>query len=189
LTGRIAVRALAIVGAAALSAAIAAYFLNPFKTASTDPRLRVVGYAPFRIPSTSMEPTLRRNELFVVSARAYWHSGPQIGEVIVFQYPLDRSVVYVKRVIASGGSTVEIVDGVTAVDGKPLRELYVDPHNNVTGYARTMRLVRVPADALFVMGDNRDNSNDSRTWGFVPRSNVVGRVDSVSAPNNRWRGP
>jgi signal peptidase I len=80
-------------------------------------------------------------------------------------------------VIAGGGSTVEIVNGVTIVDGKPLEEAYVDPRNNIREYSRSMPRVRVPANAFFVMGDNRDDSDDSRSWGFVPRSHIVGKVD------------
>jgi signal peptidase I len=95
---------------------------------------------------------------------------------------LDQSLVFAKRVIASGGSTIEIVDGVTFVNGTPLDEPYVDPRNSSMDYSRHMSLTRVPAGAFFVLGDNRDNSDDSRTWGFVARGQILGRVDSVSAP-------
>ncbi|TLZ01645.1 MAG: signal peptidase I, partial [Gammaproteobacteria bacterium] len=91
--------------------------------------------------------------------------------------PVDPSVVFAKRVIADGDSTVEIVNGVTVVNGKPLEEPYVDPRNNVREYSRSMSRVRVPANAFFVMGDNRDDSDDSRFWGFVPRSHILGKVD------------
>jgi signal peptidase I len=187
LSGRTVVRVLATVGLAALAVAVGVYFLNPLRTASHDPRLRLAGYAPFRNASRAMQPALRQNQIIIVSAWPYRNADPTPGDVVVFQYPLDRTVVFLKRVIASGGSTVEIVDGVTMVDGKPIDEPYVDPHNNVKDYSRRMSLVRVPANALFVMGDNRDESDDSRSWGFVPRSQVLGRVESLSAPSNRLR--
>jgi signal peptidase I len=123
-----------------------------------------------------MQPTIRLGDKFLVSAWAYRTADPQPGDVVVFEYPLDPSVVLVKRVIAGGGSTVEIVDGVTVVNGRPLDEPYVDPRNNVKEYSRRMSLVRVSANAFFVMGDNRDESDDSRSWGFVPRSRVIGKV-------------
>ena len=189
MSSRTVVRVLATVGLTALAVAGSLYFLNPLRTASNDPRLRVLGYTLFRIPSRSMQPTIRQNDTFVVSAWPYSNADPTPGDVVIFQYPLDRSVVYAKRVIAGGGSTVEIVDGISVVNGKPVDEPYVDPRNNMKEYSRRMSLVRVPANAFFVMGDNRDDSDDSRFWGFVPRSHIVGKVDSVSAPNNRWRGP
>ena len=136
-----------------------------------------------------MQPTLGEGDIFVVSAWPYRNADPMPGDVVVFQYPLERTIAFVKRVIAGGGSTVEIVDGVTVVDGKPVEEPYVDPRNNVKEYSRRMPLVHVPPKAFFLMGDNRDNSDDSRYWGVVPRSQILGKVDSMSAPNNRWRGP
>jgi len=189
LSGRTVVNVLARAGLAALAVAVGVYFQNPLRTGSSDPRLRVAGYKLFRIPSRSMQPTMRQNDAFVVSAWPYRTADPMPGDVVVFQYPLDRSVDFVKRVIAGGGSAVEIVDGVTMVNGKPVDEPYVDPRNNLKEYSRRMALVRVPANAFFVMGDNRDNSTDSRFWGVVPRSHILGKVDAASAPNNRSRGP
>jgi signal peptidase I len=173
----------------ALAVVVGVYFLNPLRTASHDPRLRVAGYTLFKTPSRSMQPTIRQNDSFLVSAWPYRKADPKPGDIVVFQYPLDPSFVVVKRVIAGGSSTVEIVDGVTIVNGRSLDEPYVDPQNNAKEYSRRMSLVRVPAGAFFVMGDDRDDSDDSRSWGAVPRSDIVGKVESVSAPNNRWRGP
>jgi signal peptidase I len=136
-----------------------------------------------------MEPTIHLNHTFVVSAWPYRNADPAPGDLVVFQFPHDRSVVFVKRVIATGGSTVEIRDGVTFVDGKRVDEPYVDPHNNMKDISRRTYSARVPANAFFVMGDNRDDSDDSRFWGFLPRSHIIGKVLSPSAPNNRWRGP
>jgi signal peptidase I len=168
---------------------VAVYFVNPSRTASRDPWLRVTGYTLFRVPSRSMQPTLRQNDTFLVSAWPYRNADPKPGDVVVFRYPLDPSVVFVKRVIATGNSTVEIVDGVTIVNGRPVDEPYVDPRNNAKEYSRRMSLVRVPASAIFVMGDDRDDSDDSRFWGFLPRSHIVGKVDSASGPDNRGRDP
>ena len=175
--------ATAVLTAAAL--VVGVYFVNPLRTASGDPRLRVAGYTVLRIPSRSMQPTIRQNDTFFVSAWPYMKADPKPGDIVVFQYPLDRSVFFVKRVIAAGSSTVEIVDGAAVVNGIPLEEPYVDPRNKVKEYSRRMSLVRVPANALFVMGDNRDDSDDSRFWGLVPRSHIVGKVDLASVPDNR----
>jgi signal peptidase I len=189
LSDRAVVNVFATVVLAVLAVVVGVYFLNPLGTASNDPRLRVVGYTVFRFPTRSMQPAIHPNDILVVSAWPYSNADPTPGDIIVFQYPLDRSVVFAKRVIAAGGSTVEIQDGVTFVNGKRVDEPYVDSRNNVKDISHRKYVAQVPANAFFVLGDNRDDSDDSRFWGFVPRSHIVGKVVSVSAPNNRSRGP
>jgi signal peptidase I len=165
-----------IVGLAVVAAfEVAIYLVNPLHTASHDPRLRLWGIGWFRIPSPSMEPTLHRNSIFLVSAWPYLRAAPRSGDIIVFKYPLDPSVSYVKRVIAAGGSKVEIRDGLVLVDDRQLAEPYeTGAHSD--RYSRTYGPVQVPADDFFVLGDNRPDSADSRAWGFIPRANIIGRV-------------
>jgi signal peptidase I len=189
LSDRTVVKVFATAVLTALAAIVGIYFLNPLRTTSDDPLLRVAGYKVLRFPTRSMQPAILPNDLLVVSAWAYSNADPTPGDIVVFQYPLDRSVVFAKRVIAAGGSTVEIQDGVTFVNGKQVDEPYVDPRNNRKDISRRTYSARVPANAFFVMGDNRDDSDDSRDWGFVPRSHIVGKVVSVSAPNDRSRDP
>ena len=154
----------------------ATYIANPLRVPSRDPRLRVLGFNLFRMPSASMEPTIHRNDVFLVSVWRYWHSDPKPSDVVVFRYPLDPTVFFAKRIIAGGGSTIEIVNGVTIVDGRPVREPYVDASTRQSLPSLQMASVQVPPNSYFVMGDNRDNSDDSRAWGFVPRSGIIGRV-------------
>ena len=182
---RTVVRAFATVVLTVIAIVVIAFFLNPLRTASSDPIVEET--KAFRMPTTAMEPTIHLNDRFLVSP--YRNGDPMPGDIVVFQYPLDRSVIFVKRVIAGGGSKVEIHDGITFIDGKRLDEPYVDPRNNGKEISRHPYEAEVPANAFFVMGDNRDNSDDSRYWGCVPRSHIVGKVVSVSAPNNRSRGP
>jgi len=130
----------------------------------------------FRATSRAMEPTIDPGEIFLVFAWPYREKDPIVGNIIVFRYPANRSVTYAKRVIATGGSTVEIRDGIVVVDGRAVSEPYLDRKQLRTEYSRTMPPVRVPLNNFFVLGDNRDDSRDSREWGFVPRSNILGEV-------------
>lgn len=115
---------------------------------------------------------------------------PRRGDVIVFVYPLDRSKDFIKRVIAVGGDTLSIVDRKIFINGKAAQ----DPHAYFSSDViypsdqsprDNLGPITVPKGALFVMGDNRDNSYDSRFWGFVPLRNVVGEALIIyyAAPN------
>jgi signal peptidase I len=168
-------RALGLVGALAVAVAIAVYVLNPLGTRSLDPRLRVLGFNTYTVPTHGMEPTLQYHEVFNVSAWSYRNTAPKPGDVIVFRYPKDPSVLYVKRVIAAGGSTIEIVDGVTIIDGQPIQEPYLGGSVPRRDFSRTMARVRVPPQNFFVMGDNRDDSYDSRMFGAVSRDQIIGK--------------
>jgi signal peptidase I len=147
----------------------------------------------FKIPSSSMEPTLLIGDHILVSKFIYglripftgarWphFKDPKPGDVIVFIYPDDRSKDFIKRVIAVGGDTVESRNKHVFVDGKEV----VIPQaraltNAVLPAYRSQRdnfgPIKVPKDHLFVMGDNRDHSQDSRFWGFVPVQDVKGEA-------------
>ena len=155
------------------------YATNPFGTASWDPRARIIGYIPYRIPSESMSPTLKKNDYILVSAAAYTLAGPEVNELIVFKYPKDRSIDFVMRVVAKGGQTISVKNGQVMVDGVAIDQSYVAEANMVRSKGGGFGPLEVPDNMLFVLGDNRDNSNDSRYWGYVPSEDVVGKVKLI----------
>jgi signal peptidase I len=147
----------------------------------------------FKIPSGSMKPTLLVGDHILVNKFIYGVklpfvgktiipvSEPRRGDVIVFVFPEDRSKDFIKRVVAVGGDTVEIKNKHVYVNGKQV----ADPHAHFTDrrsmpaelYPRDNLKPRVvPKDHIFVMGDNRDQSYDSRYWGFVPLEDVRGKA-------------
>jgi signal peptidase I len=169
---------------------------------------------PFRIPSGSMMPTLLVGDFILVNKYAYGirlpvlnvkvleTGAPQRGDVVVFRYPKDPSVDYIKRVIGIPGDRISYYNKALHINGKPAEQdsgsTYVGKGSGVNMSGASERIERlgdmrhhilvmprtpglegeyiVPAGQYFVMGDNRDNSNDSRYWGPVPEKNLVGKA-------------
>jgi len=179
--------------------------------------IRVVAVEAYRIPTGSMEDTLLIGDFLLVNKFVYgirtpdWigipytqigfsipHTrfpgpkDPKQGDIIVFRYPLDQRVNYIKRCVATGGQTVEIRDKVVLVDGEvfqlPPEGKYTDPYvlpRNIqmrhivprgAGNKDNYGPITVPEGSLFMMGDNRDNSADSRYWGFLDEDLVLGKA-------------
>jgi len=137
----------------------------------------------FFIPSGSMEPTLAIGDRILVSKFTYRFGPVRRGDVIVFHYPLNPSKDFVKRVVALGGETVELRDGVVLINTSPISELY--PTALASGdRACTSNYgpQKVAVGQIFVLGDNRCNSDDSRFFGFVPDENVIGKALLVYWP-------
>lgn len=157
------------------------YLFNPLGVPSLDPRLRYLGVAPFFVPANSMNPTLKAGDTVVVSAWPYRFAEPQRGDVAVFLYPREPDIKYVKRLIGLPGERIAVREGKVYINGEALTEPYVlqDPHGVVPHSNMPERLVG--EDEFFALGDNRNNSNDSRFWGAVPRRNLIGSVVKVFA--------
>jgi signal peptidase I len=143
---------------------------------------------PRYIPSESMLPTLEVSDRLVVEKLSYYFRLPQRGEIVVFQPPqqlqsqgYQKDQAFIKRVVGTPGQTIQVKNGIVYLDGNPLKEDYIaEPP------AYQMPAVRVPEDQLFVMGDNRNNSNDSHAWGFLPKQNVIGHACFRFWPINRF---
>jgi signal peptidase I len=125
----------------------------------------------FAISGSCMEPNLVTGERLLGNKLVYRLYSPARGDVVVFHCPTDPNRMYIKRVIALPGETIEIRDGRVYIDGQKLREPYLvhTPH----GFYGPQK---VGPDNLFVMGDHRDQSNDSRNWGELPIQNVEAKA-------------
>jgi signal peptidase I len=126
----------------------------------------------FKIPSGSMIPTLEIGDHIFVNKFIYDFRKPHRGDVIVFKYPPDPSQDYIKRVVGVEGDRVEVRDGRVWVNGTSYGEANCPPGSRWGCDGPTI----VPQDHLFVMGDNRDDSSDSRFWGFVPAKLIKGEA-------------
>jgi signal peptidase I len=152
--------------------------------------IRSFAFQAFRIPSPSMEDTLLIHDFLFISKLVYGPNlpfthtrlpglrKPRPGDVIVFQNPVNPKEDYIKRCVAVAGQTVEVRNKVLYVDGMTREEPYVkhsDPR--VLPSRDNFGPVRVPEGFLFMMGDNRDNSQDSRFWGFLDMRLVRGKAE------------
>jgi signal peptidase I len=162
------------------------------------------------IPSGSMENTLLIGDHLIMSRLGYdagvpftnWHvplwRSPHRQQIIIFKPPFDPTQPdYVKRVIGLPGETVDVHDGAVWVDGKRLQENYTIGRTEPPGRSQLIAPFRglpftVPENCYFVMGDNRENSLDSRYWGCVPRNDILGTpvliYMSLDAPKDAWNG-
>ena len=156
--------------------------------------IRQFAVQAFTIPSGSMMDTLLIGDYILVNKFLFGAEipltdrhlpglrDPRHGDVVVFKYPNDETRDFIKRIIAVGGDTIQVRDNRVLLNGHPIDEPYVRP-GSFTGppsaqcsYAYGCDPLKVPAGAYFVMGDNRDNSQDSRYWGFVRRDKIRGKA-------------
>lgn len=170
---------------------------------------RTFYFQSFRLPSASMKPTVNPGDIFIINMKGcgnYKLFKIQVSKVkpseacrihrrdiIIFEYPKDKNVDYIKRVVGIGGDKVSYHEKVLKINGKLIedevlsdndKEIFLQENIDDTSYIikhLTHRKVRdgdwlVPENQYFVLGDNRDNSADSRIWGFVPQENIIGKL-------------
>lgn len=186
---------------------------------------------PFRIPSGSMKPTLLIGDFILVNKYTYGvrlpvlgkklieMGEPKRGDIMIFRYPKDTSITFIKRVVGLPGDKIRYEDKVVYLNDQPLPQTYMgvnlekDPMGDTHAIkwynelldakahpiyvhpndGRSMPEVTVPPGHYFVMGDNRDNSEDSRVWGFVPENLILGKAFFIwmswdqGAKDIRWR--
>jgi signal peptidase I len=155
----------------------------------------------YYITSEGMLPTLQVNDRVITDLRAYALSSPQRGDIVVFN-PTERllqdefSDPFIKRIIGLPGEQVALKNGSVYINGKLLKEPYIakdDPTMTdvcgPTGVPFLSTPQQVPTGGYLVLGDSRDNSYDSRCWGVVPRSNLIGKVTFIFWPPDRFGSP
>jgi signal peptidase I len=155
---------------------------------------------PYRIPSPSMVPTLDPGDRVLVARFMYHFTTPAHGNIVVFKYPLDTRVVFIKRGIGLPGDTLALRNGRVYINGVVQNEPYVakmdgrtsptQPAPPISGSTISQpwslnRPYTVPAHTYFMMGDNRLDSDDSRVWGPVPARDLIGRAFLVYWPVTR----
>lgn len=148
------------IGAAVVLAAIAVYFL-----------ISRYGFSVGRVTDVSMQPTLEPGRLFLVQRYVYRLRIPRRGELVVFRAPGHPRWLYVKRVAAVAGEEISFSAGKVVVNGRPMEEPYVKGETHPERPP-----VRIPAGFVFVLGDNRTESEDSRHFGAVPVRELVGKI-------------
>ena len=168
-------------------------------SALVDYRGKLFAYETFHIPAASMLPNLLIGDYIIVDTYAYANKQAEVGDVVVFEYPRDRSVAYIKRVIGKGGDHLVYNDKQLYINGEEVKRELVGPYQApvtngkmvlytelMAGNKYTVAYMSdrpamnaeyiVPEGHYFVMGDNRDNSNDSRYWGVFPDAYLKGKA-------------
>jgi signal peptidase I len=136
------------------------------------------------VQMSCMEPNIHDGECIMVNKVSYHFSGPQRGEVIIFNPPPpneESPYPFIKRVMGLPGETVEIKDGKVFINGIPLAEEYIMAPPDYT-----MPATKVPENEYFVLGDNRNNANDSHNGWTVPRDNIIGKAWFIYWPPSSW---
>ena len=146
--------------------------------------IRTFFFQAFKIPSSSMHPTLQDGDHLIANRLIYRLQPPKRGEIIIFKFPNDTHRDFVKRLVGLPGEKVKIAGGKIYIDGKTVTDNRITSryYFNDDG----MPEIQVPTDSYFVLGDNSANSLDSRYWGFVPQKNLLAEPLFIYWPPKRW---
>lgn len=143
--------------------------------------IRTFGVQAFKIPSGSMLPTLQIGDHILVSKFIYWFTEPKRGDIIVFKYPKDKTRDFIKRAVGLSGETLQINEQEVYVNESPLKESYAyhQEELSIANYISprdNFGPIDIPSDSVFVMGDNRESSMDSRYWGPLKKDLIKGEA-------------
>ncbi len=133
----------------------------------------------YKIDGSSMNPTLQNGQYLIINNFSYYLNEPDRGDIIVFLHP-NSDLNLIKRVVGMPGDHVEIRERTVSVNGVQLNEPYIQADPTYTGDWV------VPEDEFFVLGDNRNSSSDSHSWGFLPEGNIIGKALVIYWPIEDW---
>jgi signal peptidase I len=148
--------------------------------------IRTFVVEPYVIPSGSLIPTIQIGDQVLVNKFVYRFGDPKYRDIVVLDDPTGETPMLIKRVIALGGQTVDLRDGKVVVDGTPLDEPYTYGQPSLPGDPRFVYPLVLPKDTVWVMGDNRTQSKDSRWLGPLPLASVHGKAFVIYWPPSRW---
>lgn len=138
--------------------------------------IRMFVAQPFIVSGASMDPTFATGQYLIIDELSYHFEEPKRGEIVIFRYPKDPSQFFIKRVIGLPGETVHIQNNqVSITEASGIEINLVESYVKNIGNGNTLTK-KLGEDEYFVMGDNRPESSDSRTWGILPKENIVGRA-------------
>lgn len=161
---------------------IGSFFLDLFETIvialSIFALIYLFLFQPHQVRGSSMYPNFHDGEYLLTDKISYQFSLPDRGDVVIFKAPGNEEYDYIKRIIGLPGERVEIENGQILVNGTPLKESYLPESlpTNSGSFLKEGRIILVKGDEYLVMGDNRPHSSDSRTWGPVPKGNIIGKA-------------
>jgi signal peptidase I len=140
--------------------------------------IRYFLFQPFFVKGESMSPNFENGDYLIIDELSYRLRAPERGEIIVFKYPHDITQRYIKRIIGLPGETVEINGGEVIITKNGSSSLVLNESNYLDSSIQTLGNIKIVLgpDEYFVLGDNRPVSSDSRRWGVVPKSDIIGRV-------------
>lgn len=133
---------------------------------------------PHQVQGDSMLPNFLSGEYILTDKITYRFNEPKRGDIIVFKAPNNPRKDYIKRIIGLPGETISLKNSTIYIDEKPLTETYLEPNEKITAgaYLKSEKAIKIEPNQYFVLGDNRDQSQDSRTWGPISQNKIIGRV-------------
>ena len=148
----------------------------------------LISFKSFKMAASSMQPTIRKGDRILVNLSFYKSNGPKRGDIVVFRFPNDPKKQWIKRIVAFGGETIEIKDDAILINGKILDQNNIKKHlyNNAGEYGSEGKVILIPENHFFVLGDYSEKSFDSRYWGFLPEENLIAKAIKIYWPLNRF---
>lgn len=145
-------------------------------------------FKPYKMTASSMQPTIKKGDRVLVNLSFYKNNRPKRGEIVVFRFPKDPKKIWIKRIVAFGGETIEIKDGAILINDKMLDQNIIKKQLYTNGgeYGSKGKAILIPENHFFVLGDYSAKSFDSRYWGFLPEENLIAKATKIYWPLNRF---